>query len=428
VPDLTSYWQKGASKLMFPIINIGPLAIQAAGLILLLSFFIGSWLAAKFSSELGTNTDVIENSILIGLIAGLLSARVGFLLRNPGVFLNNPLSVVSLTPSMLDESFGVLVGGLTALIIAQKKGLPLWPTLDALTPFFLLIFAGVHMANYANGDAFGIPTELFWGIQLWNATRHPVQLYALLLAGALFGWMLVHTRLFKTTGFQRSGVLISIILGGLAIITLFTRAFMAERILIGTIDFNQAFSFVVLLASLGLIYTRAFPKREKVSAFISMGSNVNPHTQLSKAVKAIEEAFRLRNASSRYLTQDVQEGHQAQDFVNQMIEIETALSYPDLVTQLKAIEVSLGRQPGNKITVALDLDVLTYGSEVFIIQGKHIPDPSMLKYRYIALPLAELAPDFRHPANGMSIQNILEDLTDDTQVLKINEVENGIEE
>lgn len=412
---------------MFPIINIGPLAIQAAGLILLLSFFIGSWLAARFSAGLGTNTDVIENSILIGLVTGLLGARIGFLLKNLAVFVNNPLSLVSLTPSMLDASFGVLVGVLTALILAQKQHLPLWPTLDALTPFFLLIFAGVHLANYANGDAFGIPTELPWGIQLWNATRHPVQLYALLLAGSLFAWLLVQTRLFKTTGFPRCGVLFSTILGGMAVITLFVRAFLAEKILLGAIDFNQAFSFAVLLGSLGLIYTIAFPRRSKVSAIISMGSNVDPHRQLSAAVEAIGKDFRIRRSSNRYRTQDVQNGHQAQDFVNQVIEIETELSFPDLVRQLKALEKALGRQPGDKITVALDLDILTFGSEVFLVQRKHIPDPGMLKYRYIALPLAEMSPDFRHPANGMSIQDILDKITDDSQVLKINEVENGIE-
>jgi phosphatidylglycerol---prolipoprotein diacylglyceryl transferase len=413
---------------MFPIINIGPLAIQAAGLILLLSFFSGSWLATRFSAGLGTNTDVIENSFLIGLIASLLGARIGFLLKYPAVFVNNPLSLVSLTPSMLDASFGLLVGVLSALIFAQKKHLPLWPTLDALTPFLLLIFAGIHLAHYANGDAFGLPTNLPWGIQLWNATRHPVQLYALLLTGALFAWLMVHTRLLKTTGFQRSGVLFSVILGGIAMIILFTRAFMAEKILLGAIDLNQAFSFAVLIASLGLIYTRTFPKRGKVSAIISMGSNVDPHTQLSKAIEIIGKEFRIRRASSRYLTQDVQEGHQAADFVNQVIEIETELTFPDLVSQLKAIEASLGRQSGNKITVTLDLDTLTYGSEVFIVQGKHIPDPGMLKYWYNALPLAEMSPDFRHPANGISIQDILKNITDNTQVLKINEVENGIEE
>ena len=66
---------------MFPIINIGPLAIQAAAFILLLSFFIGSFLTGKFSTNLGTHTEAIENGILIALIAGIIGARQGSCLK-----------------------------------------------------------------------------------------------------------------------------------------------------------------------------------------------------------------------------------------------------------------------------------------------------------------------------------------------------------
>jgi len=411
---------------MFPIINIGPLAIQAAGLILLVSFFLGTWLSGKFAGGLTTDADALENSILFGLIAGILGARIGFMLIYPEVLISNPLNLVSLTPSMLDASFGVLVGILTALIIAQKKHLPLWPTLDTLAPFFILIFSGIHIANYANGEAFGLPTQLPWGILLWNAVRHPVQLYALILAAALFGWLLAHTRLFTSTGFMRSGVLFNLVIAGLGFITMFTRAFIAEKVLLGNIDFYQLIALVVLLGSMTLIYNRAFPVRKKVGVIISMGSNMDPHDHLTKAVEIISTEFRVRRKSSRYLTEDIKRDPQTQDFLNQVIEIETDLSYPDLLTRLKSMEQALGREPGNKQRVPLDLDILTYGGEVFAFQGKHIPAPDMLKYRYIAQPLAEMSPGFRHPANGLSIQAILEKIEDKSQVRKLNEVENEI--
>ena len=412
---------------MFPIINIGPLAIQAAGLILLFSFFLGTWLSGKFASGLTTNADALENSILFGLITGILGARIGFMLIYPEVLISNPLNLVSLTPSMLDASFGVLVGILTALIIAQKKHLPLWPTLDTLTPFFILIFAGIHLANYANGEAFGLPTQLPWGIQLWNTVRHPVQRYALILAAALFTWLLAHTRLFTSTGFMHSGVLFNLVIAGLGFITLFTRAFIAEKVLLGNIDFYQLIALAVLLGSMMMIYTRAFPARKKVGVIISMGSNMDPQGHLSKAVEILTTEFRIRRKSSRYLTEDIKGNPQTQDFLNQVIEIETDLSYPDLLTRLKSMEQALGRESGNKQRVSLDLDILTYGDEVFAFQGKHIPAPDMLKYRYITQPLAEMSPGFRHPANGLSIQAILEKIEDDSQVRKINEVENAIE-
>lgn len=410
---------------MFPILNIGPLAIQAAGLILLISFFIGTYLTSKLAGGLTTNADVIENSLLFGLIAGLVGARIGFMLIYPSVLMDNPLNLVSLTPSMLDTSFGVLVGTLTAVILAQKKQLPLWPSLDTLTPFIIMIFAGIHLAHYANGSAFGLPTQLPWGVHLWNEVRHPVQLYALILVGLLFIWLLTQTRLLKTTGFLRSGVLFNIILAGLSAITLFTRSFIAEKVLLGQIDFYQVVALIVLVGSFVLTYSRAFPTRKKTGVIISMGSNLKPDENLSKAFEILSSEFRIRRKSARYLTEDVNRDHHTKDFLNQVLEIETMHSYPDLESKLKSIEKELGRDPANKEHVALDLDIMTFGGEVFTFQRKHIPAPDIQKYRYIALPLAEMSPSFRHPANGLTIQDILDKISNDTLIKKIKEVNNG---
>lgn len=412
---------------MFPIINIGPLAVQAAGFILLLSVFIGTWLTGKLALNLGTNADRIENSILVGLLAGIIGARVGFLLINPSVLASNPLSLFSLTPSMLDTSFGVLVGVLTAFAIAQKKHLPLWPTLDTLTPFFVLVFMGIHLANYANGNAYGIPTELPWGVELWNALRHPVQLYAFLLGAVLMFGLLIQTKGLKSSVFMVSGLLFNSVLAGLALITLFARSFAAEKILLGNLDFYQLLAFIVMLFGLGLFYRRAFPRHPKKSVFISMGANIDPQRQLEKAEARLSEDFRIRRKSGLYLTEDVKGHPEAAAFTNRVIEIETDLSYEDLRARLKAIEKSLGREKGNKVRVALDLDILTYGGDVFVQGHRRIPEPDLLKYRYIALPLAEMAPDFRHPANGLSIDEILHKITDTTQITRIKEVENGTE-
>ena len=115
---------------MFPVIDIGPVAVQAAGLILLLSLWIGIWLSGNLAKSLGTNGDVIENGILYGLLAGILGARIGFLIQNPAIFVDNPLSLLSLTPSMLDSSFGVLTAALTLIIDLSKRSTfpcgPLW--------------------------------------------------------------------------------------------------------------------------------------------------------------------------------------------------------------------------------------------------------------------------------------------------------------
>ena len=413
---------------MFPIINIGPLAIQAAGLILLISLWIGTWLSGLLSENLGTNDDVIENSILLGLIIGLLGARVGFFIQNPSVFINNPLNLVALSPSMLDTGFGLLVGLLTIYIISQNKHLPALPTLDSISPLLVVMFAGVHLANYANGNDFGLPTDLPWGVQLWGADRHPVQLYTLLLTAGFFIAFLMRTHKLKQTGFLRSGNLFLMTIAALATITVFTRAFVAQKTLVGGLDFVQVLAFLVMTGSLCAIYFRSFQNRDQVPVLISMGSNTEPAEHLSMALDKIKSAFNVQQMSGVYQTEDVKNQTSKSQYLNRIVEINTSLAFIDLVEKLKSIEKELGRQSREKSVVPIDLDVLTYDGDVFTEKGWQIPNPDLIKYRYLAQPLAEMNPGFRHPASGVSIQNIVDRIENNANVEKIDGTDNGIKE
>lgn len=410
---------------MFPIIDIGPLAIQAAGLTVLLSLWIGIWVSIKFAKNLGTNGDAIETAILYALLAGIIGARIGFLLQNPVIFQDNPLSLISLTPSMLDASFGFLIAGLTLFIIYQKKHLPLWPTLDTITPLILFLFVGLHLADYANGDNYGLETSLPWGIELWNAVRHPVQLYVFLLILFLLIWLLIQTRAFKITGFQYSGILFSIVVACLAFITIFARAFIAEKSIFFGIDLVQMIAFLVLALSFYLIYVKAFKTGKPIPVFLSLGANQNAIANLTQAQEMIAEKFQIRSSSSLYQTRDVREGSNRQYF-NQVIKINVDLPFSGLLTWCKDLEKEFGRKPGDKNNVPLDVDIIVYNGDVFNASGKQIPDPNLNQFNYIAVPLAEIDPAFRHPATGQSIQDILAKLEKSGQSIeKRTEVENG---
>jgi len=411
---------------MFPIINIGPIAIQAPGIILLLSLFIGFWFVSKFARKIGTAGEVIENCILIGLTTGILSARIGFMLQNPSIFLDNPLSLFSLTPSMLNPGFGLLIGVLIALILAQKQHVPLWPTLDTLSPLFLWLFAGMHLANLANGTAYGLPTELPWGIELWQAIRHPVQLYILILTTGLFLWLMFHTKGLTETGFLHSGILINLVLLNLALFTTFTRAFVAQKNLLGKFDIPQLVGFFIVLISFILIFFIKHKNQKQHSVLIGVGSNIDSANNIPEAINEIEHSFRIRRKSSIYRTEAVKNSSEGSQYWNMVIEVGTRLPFPELISQLKIIEHQFGRQPGNKVQVPLDLDILAYNGDVFTHEGNIIPDPDLIEYRYIAQPLAEMSPEFHHPADGRSIATILEKIEDTTNIEKINEVQNGI--
>lgn len=410
---------------MFPIINIGPLAIQAAGFILILSLIIGLWITGIFSKNLGTNGEVIENSLLFGLIIGIFAARIGFLLQNPSIFSENPLSLFSLTPSMLNTSFGLFVGLTTSIIYAQKKHLPIWPTLDTLSPFIVLLFAGIHLANFANGEHFGLPTNLPWGVELWNEIRHPVQVYAIILSIIALVSLTIYTKLYKNTGFLRSGILFNLTSLTLGLILIFTRAYVAQKTLLGNLDLWQILGLIAVILSALVIYSKQYIRRKHISVILSLGSNQNPMENLSGGIEKLQTEFKLRQQSSLYLTEDVRGGKNSPKFYNQVVEIDVNIPYTELRLKLKSFEKSFGRQAGNKNDVPLDMDILTYNGDVFYYDSKHVPDPNLIKYSYIAVPLLEIAPDFRHPANGKIVEEILENLDDKEKIQKVYEVENG---
>lgn len=172
---------------MLPIIQIGPLALQVPGLVLLIGLWIGLNLAERYASRRGVTPALLSNLTLIALLAGLVGSRLAYVARYPGAFIASPSSLFSLNPGLLDPAGGVAVGILAALIYAIRKNMPLLATLDALTPLLAVMAIALGVSHIASGDAFGTPTTLPIGIELWGATRHPTQFYETLSALIILG-------------------------------------------------------------------------------------------------------------------------------------------------------------------------------------------------------------------------------------------------
>lgn len=172
---------------MLPILQIGPLALPLPALLLLAGFWVGLDLTEKHAPRFGANASQIYHMVLAALLAGLAGARLSYALQSPAAFAASPLSLLALRPQMLDAQGGLLVAALAAFIYGQRRGLGIWPSLDALTSLFAVMMVAIGLANLASGDGFGAPTSLPWAVTLWGAQRHPSQVYetfAALLAAA----------------------------------------------------------------------------------------------------------------------------------------------------------------------------------------------------------------------------------------------------
>ncbi len=167
---------------MFPILQVGPLAIQAPGLILLLGVWLGLTLAERHAERYDTDPNLLYNLAFIALIGGVVGARLSYAAQFSEAFIASPASLVSLNPGLLDPWGGLAVGVIVGIVYAQRKGMALWPTLDALTPALAVIGVALGLSHLASGTAFGAPSKLLWAIQLWGESRHPSQAYETLAA------------------------------------------------------------------------------------------------------------------------------------------------------------------------------------------------------------------------------------------------------
>ncbi len=149
-------------------------------ILLVLAAWIGLSLAEKRADRHGISREDLNNLTFYGLIAFIIGGRIFFALQNLPAFAKSPLGIFSINPDLFDPLGGWALAVIAAVVYGQRRKLGLWSTLDALTPFFAVLAIGLGCSHLAAGTAFGIPTNLPWGINLWNARRHPTQIYEIL--------------------------------------------------------------------------------------------------------------------------------------------------------------------------------------------------------------------------------------------------------
>lgn len=143
-------------------------------------------------------------------------------------------------------------------------------------------------------------------------------------------------------------------------------------------------------------------------AFISMGSNINPEENIQKALGLLKEKVSVISISTFYRTPPLGRPEQ-KDFVNGVVEIETSILPFDLkISVLRKIEDKLGRiRTEDKFASrSIDMDLLIYEGLIIDTNSITIPDPDITYRPFLAIPLAEIAPDRLLPGTSRSIKEI----------------------
>jgi 2-amino-4-hydroxy-6-hydroxymethyldihydropteridine diphosphokinase len=153
-------------------------------------------------------------------------------------------------------------------------------------------------------------------------------------------------------------------------------------------------------------------------AYLSLGSNVGDRSaNLNAAIERIASLGKVIAISSFYETEPVEFAAQPW-FLNCAVALDTEKMPRQLLAAILDIEKEMGRRRVQKKGPrTLDIDILLFGNSTIKAKGLTIPHPSMHERRFVLAPLAEIAPEARHPVFKRTIGE-LRDLLPAGQTVK----------
>lgn len=152
------------------------------------------------------------------------------------------------------------------------------------------------------------------------------------------------------------------------------------------------------------------------TALIGLGSNASWHGRCAESVVrgAFETLHMLMKKAvlSPLYDSPAWPDPAAPAYVNAVAEVQTTLTPSELLAALQAMEAAFGRVRSDDPSAryaprTLDLDILSYGSEVVESAALTLPHPRMAERDFVLMPLHDLMPDWQHPVLGQTAQELL---------------------
>jgi 2-amino-4-hydroxy-6-hydroxymethyldihydropteridine diphosphokinase len=150
------------------------------------------------------------------------------------------------------------------------------------------------------------------------------------------------------------------------------------------------------------------------TVYLSLGTNMGDRlANLRMALARLQTLARLEEVSSLYETEPQGVSDQPL-FLNAVCRVSTGLEPQALLRFLKNLEWEIGRRPSRQTwgPRPIDLDILLYEDRVIDAPELKVPHPRLAERAFVLVPLAELAPELRHPLLGKTTKELLASVGD----------------
>ena len=169
------------------LFQLGPFSLRWYGLLIAIAVLLGLLLATRLGKQRGIDPALIADLLPILVLAAVIGARLYYVTFEWRQYQLNWLDALAIWRGGI-AIHGALIGGTLAVILYSRwRRIAFWNLLDVLLPSVALGQAIGRWGNFFNSEAFGLPTDLPWGLTippasrpllfLQNSTFHPTFLY-----------------------------------------------------------------------------------------------------------------------------------------------------------------------------------------------------------------------------------------------------------
>ncbi len=183
-------------------LQIGPLAIHWYGLMYMAGFLTFLWLGRRRIAMLNLkqyNNKMLDDLLFYGVLGVILGGRLGeVLFYNPGYYFSHPLKIFAVWEGGMSFHGGFLGVMVAMALFAWQQKLRWLELMDFIAPLVPPGLAFGRLGNFINGELWGRPTDIPWGMvfpRVDSLPRHPSQLYEFALEGVLlFALLWIYAR------------------------------------------------------------------------------------------------------------------------------------------------------------------------------------------------------------------------------------------
>lgn len=176
--------------------SIGNINVQWYGVIIAVGFLLAFLYAMASCKKFNMDDDKLLDAIIVGIIGGIIGARLYYVLFFTGdQYIKNPISALYIWEGGLGIYGGIIGGVLCGALVAKLRKINVFTVLDLASLGFLIGQCIGRWGNFVNQEAFGVETNLPWGMISENTANyagpvHPCFLYESLWC--LLGFILLH--------------------------------------------------------------------------------------------------------------------------------------------------------------------------------------------------------------------------------------------